>query len=141
MDEYGFLAVAKAGLRTFEQCCRQSGRTSRMIERVTDDDRIVCSTKAEADRVRSLLIGAGKGKTQVFTLSPKEVPMRRLPPSSRGRTFFDHGWVYEFVLRSIEGAEHDLESFQRETSKTWPEKPTEQPAFFCAAFGPKDPLF
>lgn len=129
MDEYGFAAAAKAGLRMFEACSRQSGRTMRMIERVTEDDQIVASTEREATRIRQLLKAARKPKVRVHVVDPSRVPMSAgVGTAPHGRTFFEHSWVLQFFERRMEGAERDLEIFQRETSKTWPEKMDADPS-------------
>jgi hypothetical protein len=123
MDEYGHAAAIKTGLRMFEACSRSSGRTMRMVERVTEDDQIVTGTEREAVRLRQLLKQAGKPGTVVRVAPPDGHPMHDgVGTAPEGRTFFDHTWVLRYFEHRIENAERDLEYFQRECSKTWPEK-------------------
>ena len=120
MDEYGLIAAAKTGLKLFEASSRGSGRTSRLVERVTDEDQIVAPTREVSDYIRHRLKDAGK-KTRVFT-----IPVDRFNPEHRapnGRTFFDHTWIEQYIRQSICRAEDDLEAMQRAMSKTWPEAP------------------
>jgi hypothetical protein len=122
MDEYGIAAAARVGVLMYEQACRNSGRTSRMIERVTDEDQIIVPSGDVSRHVRYMLKEAGK-KTQVFVVRPGDVPMRTVGTAPKGRTFFDHTWIEQHVLHALTCSERDLEAFQRATSKTWPEKP------------------
>lgn len=122
-DEYGFIAAALSGLNLFEVTQRASGRTSRMLERVTDDDQIVFSNEREKSRVERLLKKSGKMKVRLYVVDPKRVPMELVGTAPRGRTFFDHSWSREFLMHRIHQANHALGVFQRETSKTWPESP------------------
>jgi hypothetical protein len=118
-DEYGMTAAAKTGLRIFEMSSRGSGRTARLVERVTDEDQIITPTREASDYIRHRLRDAGK-KTRVFT-----IPVDRFKPeySANGRTFFDHTWIEQYMLQSICRAEDDIEAMQRAMSKTWPEAP------------------
>lgn len=122
MDEYGFGAAAQAGLRMFEQCARQSGRTMRMIERVKDGDQIVVLLEREAKRLRSLLPEAKKPGVVVIVINEHmDVEGRVRRPA--GRTFFDHEWQRMFFERAIQRAARELEAHQRGTSQTWSQAP------------------
>jgi hypothetical protein len=50
MDEFGYVAAARTGLRMFETCSRGSGRTMRLIERVTEQDQIIVPNAQIAKR-------------------------------------------------------------------------------------------
>lgn len=121
MDEYGYGEVAKVAIQLFEQSARQSGRTMRMIERVSDGDRIVVTTDQERRHIEVRLREAGKTKVRVIVWSNDGFSdaFRGQP---EGRTFFDHTWVHQHFLRCLKNAETDLEHLQRETSASWPEK-------------------
>jgi len=121
MDEYGHSAAAKAGILMFEMGCRQTGRTMRLIERVTNDDQIVAPTSQVAEHLRRELKRAGKA-TQVLVIEPG-TPMYRAGSAPRGRTWFEHTWTQAFFEIALESAKRDLEHFQRSMSKTWPEAP------------------
>lgn len=126
MDEYGFGAAARAGLQMFEQCARQSGRTMRLIERVTENDQIVVMTQQEANRINALLREAGKPNTRVVVCSARDLSklFAGRPPS--GRTFYDHEWQRRWFEDALREAEHELETCQARTSKSWPEAPRQE---------------
>ncbi len=121
-DEYGFGAAASAGLRMFDGACRATGRTSRLIERVTDEDQIVCPTSQIAEHVRRLLHHAKK-KTRVIVSPVNEVPMHHAGTAPHGRTYFEHTWVQAHFERALSGAAADLRTFSIAMSKTWPDAP------------------
>ena len=117
-DEYGLTAAAKTGLRIFEMSSRGSGRTARLVERVTDEDQIVVPKREVAEYIRRKLRDAGK-KTRVLVVD-------RFNPEHRaqnGRTFFDHTWIEQYIRDATCRAEDDIEAMQRAMSKTWPEAP------------------
>lgn len=66
-DEYGFVAAARVGLEMFDHSQRGTGRTTRLIERATDNDIVITATDANARHLSSLLRRAGK-KTRVVVV-------------------------------------------------------------------------
>lgn len=123
MDEYGFGAAARIGLRMFEQSSRRSGRTMRLIERVEDGDRIVTTTEREARRLLALLREVGKTKVSVVCCDPANGNIARLLDFRGNRTFFDHLWQHAHYESRLNEADEALERIQRATSQSWPEKP------------------
>lgn len=122
MDEYGFSAAQRMGLRVFETSSRGSGRTMRMIERARDGDQIITHLSKEAKRLESLLRKAGKKKVRVYVCGPDCNPME-IGRANAGRTFFDHSWMLMHFEQALHNADRDLECLQREMSATWPEAP------------------
>jgi len=123
VDEFGFAAAGLAGLNMFETTMRGSGRTSRMIERLTDNDQLIVATPKERERIERLLRKAGKSKVRVYAVEPTAHPLRYVGTAPAGRTYYEHTWVYAYFTASIVAAARELTSFQREMSKTWPEAP------------------
>lgn len=123
MDEYGYAAAMKMGLRMFETSSRNSGRTMRLIERVSKGDRIVVATRQMADFIRDRLKQAGKPEVEVRVVEPLSGADLSLETAARGRTFFEHTWQLAYFEKRLEHAADGLEQHQRDTSKTWPDKP------------------
>jgi hypothetical protein len=121
MDEYGFAAALKLSLRMFEMLNRGTGRTMRLVERVTEEDQIVVASTREAEALRYHLKRAGKPKIRVLVYPPQN--FGGFGPQADGRTFFDHNWTLKFFEHRLRSSEQDLENLQRAVSKTWPEKP------------------
>jgi hypothetical protein len=116
MDEYGYGAAMRSGLEIFEMASRQSGRTMRLIERVNDGDRIICSTQKEADRLRRLLREVGKEKVSVSAIDPRTDPRERDARPPIGRTFFEHTWVFQHFVETIRREIEHIEHVQRQMS-------------------------
>lgn len=121
-DEYGFAAAAMVGLHVFETSARSTGRTLRLVERVTDDDVIIVPSAQMARDMERRLRDAGK-KTKVRVVEPGENPLDRQGTMPRGRAFFEHEWVRQHFMRTIEHGVHTLDVWQKAMSKTWPEAP------------------
>ena len=122
-DEYGFAAAARVGLDMYDLSCRRTGRTLRLIERVTEEDQIVVHSKEMNDQLTRALSLAGKPKVRVIIVRPGEHPLSRVGTAPQGRTFFDHEFVRLLVENHISEAMASLALWQREMSKTWPHAP------------------
>ena len=124
-DEYGFVGAALSGLRIFESAMRGTGRTTRLIERVTDDDRIIVGT-VEVHRYVSQLIKAAGKKTQVVVVKQGGDPMGRLGTTPNGRTYFEHSFVLLHAEHCAKRAADDLDFWSRQMSRS---EAREQPQF------------
>lgn len=122
LDEYGFAATAKTALNLFEVQSRSSGRTSRMIERLRDGDRVLVGDQKFARWIEDRLAKVGKKDVKVLVVPPSQNPMERYGTSPVGRTFFDHTWIEAFFHRSLDNAARDLQYIQQAMSKDWPDQ-------------------
>jgi hypothetical protein len=122
-DEYGFGSAANVGIELFATMARGTGRTFRLIERVANGDQIIVADAREAERIRKLLISARKPGVTVLVVPPGECPIHHVSTAPRGRTFYEHNWVYEYWHRVLDAAARDLVIWQQATSKTWPQAP------------------
>jgi hypothetical protein len=125
-DECGYAATLKSSLHYFAINSRQTGRTSRLIERVKDGDQIVAPSAEVARYIERRLREYGKNNIKVFSVSPSEMPLNFVGTAHHGRTFFEHSWVERFFINAIDQAEKQLESYSIAMSKTWPEAPKPQ---------------
>lgn len=123
LDEYGLTASALVGLSMFSNASRRSGRTTRMIERVTKEDIIIVPNRHTAEHIKQLLHAARKSDVPVRIVDVADVPMQHVGTRPNGRAFFDHTWMEDFLTRAIKQAAGDIETFQRAISKTWPHAP------------------
>lgn len=114
-DIYGIKASALAGLHVYEQAARQSGRTSRMIERVTSDDQIVVLSDQHKHVLQRLLREQGK-MPKIIVCSPAEDLLRRVGTAPRGTTHFEHDWVYQLFVSDVEATGDRLKFLEEQTS-------------------------
>jgi len=117
MDEYGYGAAIKTGLQFFETASRQSGRTTRLLERVKDGDRIIVSNPAMGQLIQGKLAQLGKRLVQVLVVPidgtyPPRVSPRMFGVHS-GRTYFEHTWTLEFYKNLLKQTDSDWESFAK----------------------------
>lgn len=126
-DDCGFGAIARTAIVMFDTSRRGAGRTHRMIERLSDEDQVVCPNEQIARYVRDALKRAGKPGTRVLVVDPRRSPLESAGTAPRGRTFFEHTWVFEYYLAVLGDAERHLEGFARAMSKTWPQAPDADP--------------
>jgi len=85
-----------------------------MIESVHDGDRIIFAHSNEAMRVERLLKERSKD-VECITKQPSNFHPNEIG-TSQGRTVFDHSWVEEFYLLSIDRAMSDIDYFQKNLS-------------------------
>lgn len=104
MDEYGYAAAAKAGLRVFVLTTRRTGKTEWMLGAVRDGDRIITTTMQEAARLRSELRDRRMTGVTVLVWDPESM---RGKGRISGRTFFDDSWHLAFVEREMERMERE----------------------------------
>jgi hypothetical protein len=107
MDDYGIGSAASMALHLFENASRHTGRTSRMVAAVHNDDLIVCRRSAEAVELRRLLKDAGK-LTRVVAVEHASDLHSRIAQRPKGRLVFTHDWVHRFFVESVKSAEEDL---------------------------------
>jgi hypothetical protein len=116
-NDYGYVAVALAGLELFEMSARRFGRTERLIAAVRDGDRVICSSTDHQRDLKRRLRDAGKPNVTVVVSDPRRGAPLGLVSAKRCRTFFDHPYVLERVRLSIRGAGIELAEWEKEMSR------------------------
>lgn len=117
MDQYGIGNALRGAALAYFQGARRTGRTTKLIERVRDGDRIVFATREEAARVQQLL--RERGVRPECIVVPVDQPHRAVERISRStRVLFDHCWIEQYHLRSIERASAYLGTLAREGDPT-----------------------
>lgn len=102
MDDFGISAAAYGCFRAVMATMRRTGRTTRMIERYQDGDRIVFVTEAQARYAVRLARDKYNKEINYAVCDPKypESIFER-PPPTEGRVTFDHVWVEQFYDHEI----------------------------------------
>lgn len=124
MDEYGIGSAASMGLHLYEASSRGTGRTTRMVERLRDDDQVVCRSAKEAERIRRLLKDAGKSTKVVSVQHASDLYDRT--QRAKGRTYFDHDWVHQYFVDAVKDAEDNLRRHADRLSGRAEDRSTEQ---------------
>lgn len=115
MDDYGIYTSIMAHTRTLVSGGRRTGRTEAMIARINDGDQVIFSEQKEAKRVEHRLKKLGI-KAICFVVAPQH-PRRVFDRDTpQGRTIFDHGWVEDFWLWTLQERAETLARLQRESS-------------------------
>lgn len=115
MDHFGIGAAVEGAVRIYTHSARRTGRTTSLVESLKDGDRVVFVNRKEADHTNRLCLERGV-KIECLVIDPKNPRLAFDHGTSQGRTLFDHSWVEQFYLRTIEQAREDIDYFQRELS-------------------------
>lgn len=115
MDHFGIGAAIRSAALMYTQSARRTGRTTSLVESVKDGDRICFSDSREAERVRRLCIERGV-KVECIVIDPKTPERLFERGTSQGRTLFDHSWVEQYYLASIERAQADIDHLEKQSS-------------------------
>lgn len=114
MDPVG--AVLNTALEVYVQSARRSGRTTRMIEGLSDGDIVIFQDNREKERV-SRLIRETRPKLNVKLIAiPADRPelLRGLRAPNRLR--FDHLWIEAWHRYSVERASREISFFEERMS-------------------------
>lgn len=116
MDAFGIGNALRGQARCYFQTARRSGRTTALLESLRDGDRVIFATKKEADRVKRL--AKQMDKEIEILVAPPKAPHDKLfsVGTPKGRTIFDHSWVEQFYLDSLDDSARWLDNMQRELS-------------------------
>lgn len=115
MDAFGIDAGLHGAARVYFGSARRSGRTTALVESLSDGDRVVFLNRAEADRVARLCKELGR-KVECIVVEPRnsmEVMSRGTP---KGRTVFDHDWLEKYYLDGLAQMSAHIDRLQREAS-------------------------
>jgi hypothetical protein len=115
MDHFGIGAALRGSALVYFQSARKTGRTVSLVESVKDEDRIIFTNSREADRVKRLCEEAGKS-VECVVVNPTTPYDAFNLGTAQGRTIFDHTWVEQFYLLSIERCERDIDNLQKNLS-------------------------
>ena len=129
MDEYGFIAAARVGLRVFDESQRNTGRSTRLIERTQPGDMIIVSTQQEQRWYERKVKEAKKADVTVLCVDPHSyLPERMNGRRALSNCYFDHVWTSKFVAVRLAEAARELETYERELS-TQPSARPSQPVY------------
>jgi hypothetical protein len=115
MDHFGIGTALQGMLQTYENTARRTGRTTSLIESLRDGDRVVVENQAVKRHIVDLLQERGL-KVDVIIVDPRKFSTLFQQPPSKGRTLFEHTWVYERYKFMLEETAADIDKWQRETS-------------------------
>ncbi|HEY3432535.1 MAG TPA: hypothetical protein VGK09_08305 [Rhodocyclaceae bacterium] len=115
MDHFGIGNAMKGLALTYFQSSRRTGRTASLVESVKDGDRVVFADSKEAERVRRLCLERGV-TVECIVIDPKESERVFERGTSNGRTIFDHSWVEQRYLQSLERIQMEIDHLDRQAS-------------------------
>jgi len=115
MDHFGIGQALKGAALIYFRSARQTGRTVSLVESLQNGDRVIFTNSREADRVKRMCFERNI-EIDTMLVDPKSFERVFNREPSQGRTIFDHSWVEEFYLNSIERCSKEIDHLQRETS-------------------------
>jgi hypothetical protein len=115
MDHFGIGNAMQQVARAFFQGCRQTGRTTSLVESLRDGDRVVCLNTQSARQLHELLRQRGL-QVETEIIEPRFCGELLRRGTSTGRTLFDHTWLEAFYELQLERAAHEVDRLQREAS-------------------------
>lgn len=112
-DTHRLSEAIHMAMRMHELGARQSGRTSRMVERVRDGEMVVCLNAASARRMTELLRQQGKHRVRVVTSAPQQNEFVSTTAGYSGRLHLDHSFVWEWFSRALIDARNELDGIAK----------------------------
>ena len=138
MDDFGIGAAAQGALRAILQASRATGRTTRLLERYQDGDRVVFASEQAAQEFARLLREHGKSPLDYHVIDPRDPQQLFSMPrgTPRGRMHFDHTWLEIYYDLQIMRAMKEIRYLQDETSgHGQPHRATREQAEMIARYG------
>ena len=108
VDTYGFIETMRAALLAHDLSNRQTGRTTKMIERVTSADHILVASEKSAEVIRELLSNTGKLPKITVCDPRKTLTFWNTPEDENRKFYFDNDWVYLYLLHTLHGIEDNF---------------------------------
>jgi len=115
MDDFGIGAAVLGAYRSVMLAMRGTGRTTRLLERYQEGDRIVFVDERQASLAERKAADMGK-RIRWIVVDPAEPHKLMHDAPSKGRTHFDHVWLERFYELQIERATQDVRKMQDEVS-------------------------
>lgn len=115
MDIFGIGTALQGATRIYFKSARRTGRTTSMLESLSDGDRVYFPTNQQAIYFEDFAKQRGK-KIECRVVCPKH-PTRVFDMGTcQGRAVFDHSWLEKFYLEQLNYAEETVDKLQKETS-------------------------
>lgn len=115
MDLYGIGIALKGMVRIYQETARRSGRTTLMLDRLKNGDRVICLVTHEAHRLKQLC--RERGLDVEISTCPPDDPGRLFERGTpQGATIFDHSWVEKFFELQVANVIDSFDHLQRELS-------------------------
>jgi hypothetical protein len=117
MDFFGIGTALQAAARIYFTCARRTGRTTRLVDSLRDDDTVVCVEPNQARLLNQLCREKG---VKAHCLS---VPVDRLDAfaasgyARQGRVVFDHVFVEQFYEHELRCAAAHLAELEKRLSR------------------------
>lgn len=115
MDPYGIGNAYRAMAMMYTQASRRTGRTTQMLDRLKNGDRVVCLESAEVHRLKRLCHERGL-EVEFITCSPKDPGQLLMRGTPEGQSVFEHTWVERFFASRIEHLVEEFAQLQRDLS-------------------------
>lgn len=89
--------------------CRQTGRTTLLLQSLKPGDRFIASYPEQVDLVKNRLHQMGIQDVEVIYLQPKLQVLEQLH-TGNGKTVFDHTWIERMVVQDIDQSRRTFET-------------------------------
>lgn len=110
-DFFGIGAAVKGAVEIYFQAARATGRTRSLIENLNDGDRVIFSTRKMANHIAPYIKAKGVN-VEVVVIRIDDISKIYELSTCKGKTVFDHVWVEEFHINSIERANQEIDNWQ-----------------------------
>lgn len=108
MDQYGIGSAMQAMQAMYVNTARRAGRTTRMLERLKDGDRVLCSNQGAARDIKNRARGMG---LDVQTIHISDFHgMAQMRPAE-GKTYMDHTMVERLYELAILGTQKEIDAW------------------------------
>ena len=120
MNDHGFGEKLKELTENFIKSCRQTGRTTSLIDSLKDGDIVIFYNTPEAKRIQNLSLVEKNVKIHAVVINPKlndsEISYKLNEikiENKNNRIVFDHSWIEKYYLVTIEQAIANLDYVQK----------------------------
>jgi len=116
-DPWGVGEAIQHGMRMYSHGKRATGRSTLLLNSVKDGDTIVFAFRAEAQRMRRLLLEAEKSAVNIIVHDPNQglhyaadFILERY--NRKGQIYFDHTWFEALYLYEMQSLMHGMDRFK-----------------------------
>lgn len=115
MDHFGIGTGVLGAVEVYFRCSGGTGRTSSLVYSVKSGDRIVFINEEQATRFRGLCKERGL-EVETVVCNPEDISslFGKGSVSGEGRLIFDHVWVEQYYIYTIQQAMLGIDHLQRE---------------------------
>ena len=112
MDIYGIGRALRAVNEVYFRSARRAGRTTFMIDMLSDGDRVLCGSVEAARHIEHQARKRGKKIETIVYSSIAQTIDKLVGSAHQGKNLADHTFIERYYIEEMETAEKNLASFQ-----------------------------